>query len=161
MAYGKHAVNGIFRVLWPLTRSYGLFHMAWSIYAQWVATNPRTVGPFTLRVAAEVRRQRLRRRWQQDELARYSGVPQGTLSRLERGLTAIDVEQIEQLATTFGMLAEEFLSSARANEGKPIEPDEETYLPNGQLNPANTKGAKPSKERLNELSARKRQGSGG
>ncbi len=78
------------------------------------------------------------------------------LSKIERGIAAIDSEQIFRLARAFDQEPEEFIISARKNWNTPVEPSEEIYLADGRLNPANTRGAVTSDEHLAELKARRR-----
>lgn len=115
-----------------------------------MATNPRLVGELTQTIAAELRAQRVARRLKQEEVSAATGIPVNTLSKIERGLTAIDVEQIEKIAIFYGMLPEELWSLARRNasirQGK-----ESVYLPDGRLNPSKTRGFTPSPEDIAEL----------
>lgn len=121
-----------------------------------MATNPREVGDFTLTLAQEVRRQRLRRRWKQDDLSAAADVKQAMLSKIERGLAAIDSEQLLRLAGAFDQNPEDFIVSAKKNKDTPVDREEDIYMPDGRLNPANTRGAVTSDEHLAELKARRR-----
>lgn len=134
----------------PRVLPFSIWHDAH--YPQRVATNPRVVGELTLSIANEVRRQRQHRVWQQAELSAASDIPQGTLSRIERGLTAIDVEQIEKIAKAYGMQAEELVSLARRNAA--LQDGEQfVYRPDGSLNPSQTKGFPVSDSHIAELLA--------
>lgn len=130
-----------------------LCHLAHLPYPQGVATNPRDVGEFTRTIANEVRLQRLERRWKQEKLSEKAEINRATLSRMERGVVAIDMEQLDRLAQAFEMAPEELVASARRRaQGKG---GDETYLPDGRLNPANIRGGKPSKQDLDELIKRR------
>ncbi|MGH2625623.1 MAG: helix-turn-helix domain-containing protein [Anaerolineales bacterium] len=62
--------------------------------------NFRPVTPITLRIRAL----RERRGWSQAELARRSGVNQGTISRVERGETrTLALHNLERLAKALGV----------------------------------------------------------
>lgn len=89
-----------------------------------MATNSRAVGDSTLTIAAELRAQRTARRLKQEEVSAGSGVPVTTLSKLERGQTAIDSEQIEALARFYGMTGPELwdLAQRKADMAKAGDP---------------------------------------
>uniref|UniRef100_UPI002456A73F helix-turn-helix domain-containing protein n=1 Tax=Nocardia brasiliensis TaxID=37326 RepID=UPI002456A73F len=102
-----------------------------------MATNPRVVGALTKAVSAEIRRQRAARKWKQERVSEASGIVQATLSRLERGVVAIDLEQLDGLAHAFGMTPELLLAEARrnsvapANTKPPAPPAQATPRPRG------------------------------
>jgi transcriptional regulator with XRE-family HTH domain len=60
--------------------------------------------------------------WSQAELARQSGVPQPTISRIEAGTRRVDLDVLEKLASALGvnasMLIEHSDSDARQKRGK-------------------------------------------
>lgn len=130
-------------------------------YPLGVATNSRVVGAWTRTIAAELRNQRVSRRLKQEEVSAATGIPVNTLSKMERGQTAIDMEQIEAIAErAFNMLPEDLMALARKHEAERVAAEkkmaaEETYLPDGRLNPANIRGGKPSKQDLDELIKRR------
>ncbi|WP_280454873.1 helix-turn-helix domain-containing protein, partial [Nocardia brasiliensis] len=85
-----------------------------------MATNPRVVGALTKAVSAEIRRQRAARKWKQERVSEASGIVQATLSRLERGVVAIDLEQLDGLAHAFGMTPERLLAEGGPHaQGRP------------------------------------------
>ena len=61
--------------------------------------------------------------WSQAELARQSGVPQPTISRIEAGTRRVDLDVLERLATALGvnasMLIEHSESDALAKRRRP------------------------------------------
>lgn len=63
-----------------------------------MATNARPVGAFTRKVAAEIRSRRKRMLLKQDYVSSTAAIPLSTLSQLENGRSAIDMEQLERLA---------------------------------------------------------------
>lgn len=106
-------------------------------------------------VAAEVRAQRVERRLTQEEVSVITGIPVTTLSKIERGQTAIDVEQLALLARVFEMTFEQLVATARSVAASRRQP-EEIYLADGALNPANTRGFAPAEEDIDELLSRRR-----
>lgn len=127
-------------------------------YPLGVATNPRRVGALTRIVASETRNQRLHRGMEQKDLSVATGIPVNTLSKIERAQTAIDMEQIDLIAAAFKMLPEDFMALARKHEkerAREVQATEEAYLPDGRLNPANTRGRTPSEKHLDELAKRR------
>jgi transcriptional regulator with XRE-family HTH domain len=117
-----------------------------------VATNARDIGGLTRMIADEIRLQRQDRRWKQEQVSAATGIPVNTLSKIERAQTAIDIEQIEKIANAFGMLPEVLWTSARENARRRAARDsEQIYLPNGRINPAQTKGFPASDEDIAEI----------
>lgn len=86
-------------------------------------------------------------------------IPQGTLSRIERGLTAIDAEQIEKLAMAFGMQAEDLVSLARHNAALKVG-DSVVYQLDGSLDPSTTKGFRTSASHISKLIAQAKEENG-
>jgi transcriptional regulator with XRE-family HTH domain len=80
-----------------------------------MATNARAIGPLTRQVAAEIRATRARLKLTQDALAMATGIPANSLSQMENGKMAIDVEQIERIALAFGIPPEKFFAAALSN----------------------------------------------
>lgn len=79
-----------------------------------MATNARSITDLTVKVGAEIRNQRNTRGWTQQELASATGsVALSTLSRIENGVVAIDLAQIEALAGVFEMRPEDLIHLAR------------------------------------------------
>lgn len=67
-----------------------------------MASKPREVGQLTTAFVAELRAQRGRVGWSRAKLARESGVPLPTLRSIENGTAAIDLQQMEKLASAMG-----------------------------------------------------------
>jgi transcriptional regulator with XRE-family HTH domain len=105
-------------------------------------------------VATEVRVQRAAQKLDQKVLAELAGIPRPTLSRMERGLVAIDMEQLDRLAQAFGMTPEEFMASARRTADAQKNRDA-IYLPDGSVDPAIANTVPPSEEHMEELRRRK------
>lgn len=119
-----------------------------------MATNPRDVGEFTRTIAEEVRLQRLERRWKQEQLSEKADINRATLSKMERGVVAIDMEQLDRLARAFGMAPEELVAGARHRAAQRKGGDD-TYLPSGRLDPTKVRGGKPSEQDLDDLVKRR------
>lgn len=86
-------------------------------------------------------------------MSENTGIPANTISKIERGLTAIDLEQVEKISTSYGLLPEELISMARRNaaacEGKAT-----VYQSDGMLDPSNTRGFVTPADHIAELLAR-------
>ncbi|WP_159840145.1 helix-turn-helix domain-containing protein [Nocardia sp. CY41] len=106
-------------------------------------------------VATEVRVQRAAKKLDQKKLADLAGIPRPTLSRMERGLVAIDMEQLDRLAHAFGMTPEAFMASARRTAEAQKQRDA-IYLQDGSVNPAIANTVPPSDEHMEELRRRNR-----
>jgi transcriptional regulator with XRE-family HTH domain len=61
----------------------------------------RKVGELKRRIGGEVVAMRRRRNWTQDRLAERAGVDRLVVSRVERGVVALDVELLQRLAIAF------------------------------------------------------------
>jgi transcriptional regulator with XRE-family HTH domain len=95
---------------------------------------------------------------EQKDVSAATGIPVNTLSKIERGQMAIDMEQIDLLAAAFKMLPEDLMALARKHDKARIreaQKAEEVYLASGKLNPANTRGKSPSSEHMDSISKRK------
>lgn len=71
-----------------------MFHMA---------TNARQAGAFTACIAGEIRGLRAKRGVTQAKLASASGIARSTLTKIESGDYAIDVEQLGKIANALGV----------------------------------------------------------
>ncbi|WP_405137491.1 helix-turn-helix domain-containing protein [Nocardia sp. NBC_01388] len=111
-----------------------------------MATNARTIGELTRLLVAEIRATLSRLRWTQPDLSERAGVPLRTLEKILRSDSALDVEQLDQIAKAFGISPEELIAAARHNEN--------IYLPNGRLNPELIAGTAPSAETIARIAAR-------
>lgn len=149
-------------------------------YSSSVATNPREVGELTLSIANEVKIQRTAAELTQGQLADQAQIAGSTLSKIERGLMAIDTEQIDRLAAAFKMKPEDFVASARqrtrrneefhaavAREKKArLRKDRELqhdpdYRPDGTLDPDAVRGAVEPDDHLAEAAAHRKERSAG
>lgn len=119
-------------------------------YASEVASKSRDIGPLTLMIAREISAERAARRLKQEQVSAATGIPINTLSKIERGQTAIDIEQIEKIAAAFGILPEDLWAAARRRAARQ-EPPSDIYLPNGQLDPTKVRGFPPTEEEVTEL----------
>ncbi|MBF6187592.1 helix-turn-helix transcriptional regulator [Nocardia farcinica] len=79
----------------------------------------------------------------QEELSRRAQIPIATLRKIEKEQSAIDVEQLNRIAESFGQDMGEFVHYARRNAT--------LYRRDGSLNPADTRGYKVSDTELEEL----------
>jgi transcriptional regulator with XRE-family HTH domain len=71
----------------------------------------------------KIRRLRQARRWSQADLARASGVDQGTISRLENNIQEkTRIETLVALARTFGVTADDLFLSSTAAAVDPLNP---------------------------------------
>lgn len=122
-----------------------------------MATNPRDVGDLTRAVAAEIRVQRARREIKQEVLSVGTGIPQSTLSRMERGQVAIDLEQVDRIAQVFDMEPSDFITSAMRHAAE-ADPD---YRPDGTLDPDAVRGAVEPDDHLAEAAAHRKERSAG
>ena len=75
----------------------------------------------TVPVTIRLRELRLAQRLSQAALARASGVPQPTISRIEAGTGAIDLGVLERLADALGVNAAALIQHERARRGAPPE----------------------------------------
>jgi DNA-binding Xre family transcriptional regulator len=77
-------------------------------------------GRWSPEVAAQLEELRINRGWSQAELARQSGVPQPTISRLESGKTrTIDLDNLERLANALGVNAAALIEHVREESATP------------------------------------------
>ncbi|MFJ1461775.1 helix-turn-helix domain-containing protein [Nocardia sp. N2S4-5] len=128
-----------------------------------MATNAREPGPLTQAVAEEIRVQLGRRKWKQADLVKATGMPKATISSLVNGNSAIDVEQLASIGEALNIDPGEIVRNAmkspdyvaRRRGSDPV------YLPDGRLNPANTRGVPPSDDILDEVTRRKGDDSSG
>lgn len=120
-----------------------------------MATNPRDVRDLTLAVAAEIRQQRAGRGIKQEELAAAADIHQSTLSRMESGKSAIDLEQVDRIAQAFGMKPGDFIDTARKHAAE-REQLKAAYRPDGTLDPEEVRGVAESDEHLDEIAAAQR-----
>ena len=79
---------------------------------------------WTTVTAATIRSERAARTWSREELAEASGIPLGTLRRLESGDRVQDVTQIARVAAAFGTTMSTFFERAETrlpevDAGKP------------------------------------------
>lgn len=74
---------------------------------------PRERTPLGAAIAATVRAERAARGWTQQEIARRSGVPYGSIRRIEDETRVADVAQADRLAKAFGMTLTEFVTAAQ------------------------------------------------
>ncbi len=81
-------------------------------YSVCMATNAREIGTLTRLVAAEIRMTRARRRVPQQALSDVTGIPPNSLSQMENCEMVIDMEQLDKIATAFGIDPDVFLASA-------------------------------------------------
>jgi len=110
-----------------------------------MATNPRQIGESTRLIAAAIRAARSAQGKTREELARLTGIPLSTLTKIEKEQAAIDVEQLARISSAFGQDMDEFVKAARRNA--------KLYRPDGSLNPADTTGYRLSAEEMHELIA--------
>ena len=68
--------------------------------------------------AASVRRERLARGWSGKELGRRSGVPQATISNIERGRFGTTLHIAAKLAEAFGVTIGTLADEPGADQGK-------------------------------------------
>lgn len=102
------------------------------LYSCHVATNARDIGALTVMVGAQIRTERFSREMGQDQLAAMAELAVSTVSRMERGRVAIDLEQCERIALAFGILPEELINRARRSAAAAAAT---LYRPDGSLNP--------------------------
>lgn len=76
-----------------------------------------------------------------------------TLEKILRLESAMDVEQLDNMAKAFGVSPETLVATARSNA--------EVYLPDGTLNPAHTRGETPSAASIARARSRRRPDSAG
>lgn len=115
-----------------------------------MATNARDIGPLTLMVGAEIYSQRRRRDMRQDQLSELAGIAVSTISRMERGRSAIDLEQCERIAAAFGLTPEALIHAARLSASA----SQIAYRPDGTLDPEYLSGIRAGGSRMAELEAR-------
>lgn len=120
-----------------------------------MATNPRDVRDLTLAVAAEIRQQRAGRGIKQEELAVAADIHQSTLSRMESGKSAIDLEQVDRIAQAFGMRPGDFIDTARKHAAE-REQLKAAYRPDGTLDPEEVRGVAEPDEHLDALAAERK-----
>lgn len=82
-----------------------MFHMA---------TNARQAGQFTAHIAAEIRGLRAKRGMTQAALAASSEIARSTLTKIEKGDYAIDVEQLGKIARALGVDLGQIIEAAEA-----------------------------------------------
>lgn len=56
--------------------------------------------------------------WSQAQLAEETGMPQSKISRIETGDTAARADEIEQIATAFGLTMVQFYGAVRRREAR-------------------------------------------
>lgn len=96
-------------------------------------------------IAAAIRAARAAQGMTQEDLSRRARIPIATLRKIEKAQSAIDIEQLEGIAVSFGQDMADFVRFARQNA--------ELYMPDGSLNPADTTGYRLSDEEMRELAA--------
>jgi len=106
-------------------------------------------------VAAEIRSQRAARSMKQDALAEAADINTATLSRMERGQRAIDLEQVDRIARALGMRTADFIDSAIKHAEERAK-KEEIYLSDGSVDPAIASNVPTSPDQAEELRRRKR-----
>jgi transcriptional regulator with XRE-family HTH domain len=71
----------------------------------------------------KIRRLRQAKQWSQADLAKVSGVDQGTISRLENNIQEkTRIETLVQLARTFGVATDDLFISSEPLEVEPLDP---------------------------------------
>jgi transcriptional regulator with XRE-family HTH domain len=91
----------------------------------------------------------------QDALAEAADINTATLSRMERGQRAIDLEQVDRIARALKMRTADFIDSAIQHAEERAR-KEEIYLPDGSVDPAIASTVPTSDEHVEELRRRKR-----
>lgn len=76
------------------------------------AERSATLPSVAVTLGALVRSLRERKGWTQGQLSRQSGVPGGTISKLERGLVGVRDDNLTKIAQTFGMTSLELRRQA-------------------------------------------------
>lgn len=104
-------------------------------------------------VAAELRGQLRARELTLARMEELTGIKQAQLSRMQRAVIAIDMEQLDAIATAFRMTPEEFLGSARRNAHRRT--GEAVYLPDGTLDPEVVRGTDESDDRVAAIAAQR------
>ncbi|MEV0357168.1 helix-turn-helix transcriptional regulator [Nocardia sp. NPDC050697] len=110
-----------------------------------MATNPRRIGESTRLIATAIRMTRAAKRMTQEDLSSRSGIPVPTLSKIEKALTAIDVDQLDRITQAFGQDMGDFVRRAYSTA--------ELYQADGSLNPAQVTGYALSDEEMRELNS--------
>lgn len=134
-----------------------------------MATNARVITDLTVQVGAEIRNQRTIRGWTQPELADAVGsVAASTLSRMENGVSAIDLAQIEAIAAAFSMRPEDLIHMARARAEVDLtvyespKPPAEMFSEDGRLDRGCTQtGSMPDDLRAEIVEDARKRGKGG
>jgi transcriptional regulator with XRE-family HTH domain len=106
-------------------------------------------------VAAEIRSQRAARKMKQDALADAADINTATLSRMERGQRAIDLEQVDRIARALGMRTADFIDAAIKHADERAR-KEEIYLVDGSVDPVIANNVPTSDEQAEALRRRKR-----
>lgn len=101
-----------------------------------VATNARLVGPLTLMVGAQIRSERFSRDMGQAQLAAAAEISVPTISKMENGQAAIDVEQLQRIAAAFKLSPEELINRARRSA---TAAEITLYREDGSLDPEQTR----------------------
>lgn len=104
-------------------------------------------------VAAELRAQRGAHGLTLAGLEERTGIKQAQLSRMQREVTAIDMEQLAAIADAFGMTPEEFLGSARRNAQR--RRADAVYRPDGTLDPEVVRGTGESDDHVADIAAQR------
>jgi transcriptional regulator with XRE-family HTH domain len=109
-------------------------------------------------VAAEIRSQRAARDMKQEALAEAADINVATLSRMERGQRAIDLEQVDRIARALKMRTTDFIDSAIRHAEERAQ-KEEIYLPDGSLDLAIASTGIPSDEEFREVERHRKRSS--
>lgn len=89
-----------------------------------------------MRVGERIARARELRGMTQEDLARESGLPQSTVSKIENGKIKVNLRYIEKVATALAMPAAALVAPGPANQGRTVFPvlnasDSQSMMPPG------------------------------